>query len=628
MSFFVVFVLLLLDTISIAYLTKRRVGRTAAAVNFSILGLAYLVGLLGRLDIGVYIALGLSVVPIGLCVGLAVKRHDAKGLSAVLKDPLLLVYALLGIALGIALFNKFSNDFDEMSHWALVVKNMRAYRNFGNLGDTTTMFNRYVPATGVWMYIMGIFNPTFVNGNCYAAFDVLLLSVLLPIPDKFHGKPAPQTIALVSCIVLVCVLKCNIFFNLRIDALLGAMGAYIYLLYWSDRGKTTAFTWLEIAIACGITTLTKTSGMVLAIIALVLIGLDVILRGRQNIKPFFARKVQIVWLLLPIAAIALAKISWELYCNLHQVRAGWNASELTMATLGQYLTNPNEFQRTVNAIFWKNFFVGRIYYGSGAMQQPFVYFAPIYALLATALHLKKQPTLGWGMFGATMVILIGYAVTNLILYIFSFSYSEALQLASWPRYFSTILIQMGLVWLALIVEICYGDKVLPVKLQKHFYRYATAALVVLAAVLAGVLNPVFARERHNTLAPHTAWCEAVAKLQPEDSVYYASDDDPEYLLLRFLATPTRCNGWQLGGSYTEGRYGGAYTGNPYRHSYTPAQLAKQLSDYDYFFLGCANNGFCQRYAELFADPAHDYTLYVVDKSGDTVQLRLWQDAQP
>ena len=622
MSFFIVFLITVIDGVALSYLTKRRFGRTAAVVNLAIVFLLYFTGLFLRLDAGMYLFFALSAALVGVCVGFIIKRKDGKGILEVVKNPLFIVYLCLGLVAGIALFNKLSHDYDEMTHWALVVKNMYTYNNFGNVGDTTTMFNRYVPAVGVFMYAFQFLNKTFVNGNLYAAFDVLIISLILPLPERFgKEKPVAFWTSLIAPLVLVSVFKYNIYFNLRIDALIGIMGAYVYFAYFADRGSVNWWTLVEISLGVLVLTLSKSVGLALAAIAIVLVILDILLRGRDRIKPFFKNKLNFVWVLLPIIAIVFAKVSWNVYCEAIHARAGWDASELTASSLWQYISSPNEFQTAVNNIFWRKFFIGKINWYAGSMQQPFILVFLIYTGLFVVLLLKKQKALGIGMYVATILILFIYAVVNLIMYIFSFSYDESLRLASWPRYYNTALTMMALVWIAILSEALLENVEVSEKASRGILVGVGAAFAVFSVVIPAVFFGFFKKDTQKVTAKFAVWIATVETLKDTDRVYYAATEDVEdYFLSRYLATPVRSSGWQEGGSYAEGRSGWIYTGDPFSFDMTADDLKEALANYDYFFLDKLSDEFAAKYGALFDGEVKAQTLYAVDHSGGNITL--------
>lgn len=630
MSFFVIFIITLIDAIGLAYFLKKGVGCTAAIVNLSLIVILYVSGLFLHLEIGMYVFFTLTLLFFIIASVTVIKKQDFDKVINIVKSPVFVIYAVFGLVVGTAFFNEFSHDFDEMSHWALVVKNMYQYSNFGNIGDTTTMFNRYVPGSGIFIYAFQFLNDEFVNGNCYAAFDILTVSLLLVPAEKFGTKkPVLFYVSLLAPIALVTALKCNIFFNLRVDGLVGVMGAYIYLVYFADRGKVNALTFVEISLGIFAVIIVKTVGIAVAAIALLLILIDVLIRGRKNLVAFCKRPLNWALLLLPVLAFVFAKLSWSLYCDYYKVRAGWDVSELTLPSLMEYLRSPNEFQSAVNHNFWHTFLIGKVKYDNSSLQQPLVLFLPIYILLFVLAMLKgKEKGMSIGLFVFTIITITLYCVANLMLYIFSFAYEESLRLASYSRYVNTIFTMMGLIWVAHLCEALLSDVKISYTKTVRLKLGLKISLSVLSVVIAIGCFFYFRVDTRKVTADYTEWMEAVSTLSDTDRVYYVSTSDQnveEYLLVRYMATPTRCNGWREGGSYALGRGGFIYTGDPFVFDMSVEQLTDQLNNYDYFFINHLTDEFAAKYGGLFEGEIKEKVLYKVNRTDEGILLSIKAD---
>ena len=188
MSYYIIFLFLFVASLCAAYLTGKGVARTTATTNFSLILLLYVFGLFARLDVGMCVFFALvGALLVASVVRLGIKK-DFSRLVRDLTSPAGIFYFVAGIALGVLFTRLLSWHWDETSHWALVVKNMVAYDDFGNLGDTTTMYNRYVPACGLFLYAFQFFNAAALNGHFFAAFALLVLSMLLPVTELFRHK--------------------------------------------------------------------------------------------------------------------------------------------------------------------------------------------------------------------------------------------------------------------------------------------------------------------------------------------------------------------------------------------------------------------------------------------------------
>lgn len=635
MSYFIIFFVTLIFSFSLALLTKRTFGRVAAVGNLALIFVVYTCGLFKRLDIGVYIYIGITACLAAWATATQIKTKS-NAWKGILKQPLFVFYTVVGIALGIMFLNKISTDYDELSHWALVTKNMIAYDNFGNLGDTTTMFNKYVPATGVFMYAFQIFNKSVINGHFYSAFDLLALSMLLILPDRYGKKLSiPFFGTLILVIGIPVLIKKNIYYNLLVDGILAVMTAYMYLTYLSDRTKANVFTVLDISLCAFVTVITKSSGLPLVCFAYAFILVDVLTRGRKYIKPFFKNKLNAIFIVFVVLAIVYAKVSWNIYCERNVTRAGWDSSEMTPSAILEFFKNPDEFQIQVRDKFLRTFFIGRFFYEySVYLQQPNVFVIAVFAVCGAVVCVKnKKASFGASMFALTALLVLGYGVVMLFMYLFSFSYGESLRLASYPRYFGTVVSAFALIWTGIT-----SDAFFPIeeyetankRAANPIFKASVGTVFGIAITLLTLLvNGAATVKTEKFTEPYKEWIAAVSELDDTDRVYYAmrsfeykGNNVREYLRVRYYATPTRCSGFNEGGSYAEGRNAPApYTGNPFEMNKTSVEkLNEILLSYDYFFVDNADEAFCKKYASLFGGEIKSKTLYTVNKNGNEVVL--------
>ena len=646
MSYYLVFLIVFVFWISIAYLLKKSLVRVSAPANFFMTFVLYTFGLFKRLDIGMYVFFAIVSLITVIAATVCIKNKDIKSLGKIVFSPVSILFFVAGIFLGLVFTNMMSYHWDEMTHWALVVKNMFEYDNFGNLGDTTTMFNQYVPATGVFMYAFQFFGDTFINGHLYAAFDVLLLSMMLPITELFKNKLSLRAIiATLAFMLWPCVLKFTLYCELLVDGLLGVSLAYLYLTYITDKNNPDYFTILTLALGAFFITQIKSTGIVMVIFGILYITVDVLTRNREKINYFIKKKSNIAMMALFVFMIVFAKVSWSMYIDANDVRAGWDSSELTMGNLIKYITEPDEFQQTVTQRFFKTFFIGKFYYEYGAyLQIPQIL---MFAIIGTVSFLlaRKMKNKAFGIANTvySIVIIFGFGIAMLILYIFSFSYRESLGIAAYPRYMSAMTIGVMLVLATQIIEVF----VKPVENAKALeevegkgiteYRYgvkklviATIAYLVVAASFTAGLNAYI---EQNVLPVKVAygsykeWIEITAKLDDTDSVYYAMHDYLEddvyvrrYIKIRFFCTPTRCSGFTEGGSYASGRDTKIFlTGNPFSMTFSAEKFEEETAPYKYLFIDKVSQKFIEQYGSLFEETPKAKVLYLrTEKDGKTV----------
>ncbi|MDE6301971.1 MAG: hypothetical protein K2M36_00075, partial [Clostridia bacterium] len=528
MSYFIVLIFMLLLGVDLAYLFKRGFGRTAALANCILIFMLYLGGLFADLRIAMYVFLACVILLTAYTGFKVIRARDISGIAAVIKNPTFYLYAVLGVALGIVFLQFTPLACDEMTQWALVVKNMFAYGNFGNIGNTTTMFNQYVPGTGVFLYAFQIFGREFSTGALFAASDLLLISFLLPVMELFKKKLSiPCVLTFVCAILAVVFFKPYVFNNILVDILLAVLAGYIYLVYRLDKNKIDGFTVANIALGCFVISAVKSTGFILSIFALIFIAIDMLTVGRSSAKEFFADKRNTVYALLPVVLIAFVKLSWSWYIDFYNVRAGWDSSEINFSNIMAWISHPTPFQTEVTNKFLLTFFLGALYEGDG-LQIPQVLG---FALIAVACYFLWRKTknkafvISQGIYTAVMVV--GYGFSMLLMYLFSFSYIEGLELASYCRYLSSVMLTAVLVYLyqfADLYAVEWSEKdILPARVSAKVKPYAypiyaaLVGIISLGIAIGGYFTTLNETKRED--APYLMWDSAVSTLNASDSVY-------------------------------------------------------------------------------------------------------------
>ncbi|MDE6060740.1 MAG: hypothetical protein K2G31_04655 [Clostridia bacterium] len=644
MSYFVVLIFMLMLGIDLSYVFKRGFGQTAAAANFMLIFALYIGGLLADMRTMMYMFLA-GVILLTIYVGIRVaRRNELMEIKKVFKNPILYFYAIVGVMVGIIFIGFASSEFDEMTHWAISVKNMFEYDNFGNIGNTTTMFNQYVPASGIFGYAFQIFGSKFSNGLLFASMDLLITSLLLPVAELFSKKSSLWAIATYIVAVFVPVLfKYNIFAALQVDALMGVMFAYIYLSYIVDRGKVDGFTIINISLAAFVLTLIKSAGIAHVIFALILVVVDVLTRRKKEMKEFFSNRLNIVAVLLPVILMAFAKLSWSWYVDFYDVRAGWSISDMTVTNILGWLKSPNAFQQEVTKNFFRMFFLAPFaYVNNTCLQQSQLFF--MVCVIATCIGLyfatKNKPFV-IAQSIASIVIIVGYGLSLLLMYLFSFSYAEGLGLSEYSRYSGTVYIGISLtVFYQLVEAICVpmSDKSkstvregASAKRYKLNSALITATLsVALFVTFSAVGNVTCVKKAKKIYEPFENWLSVVETLDKDNSVYIVIDDSVDgwlflrnYLSMRFFATPMQTSGYLEGGSYVNGRESNtSWTGNPFSMELSVEELASEMSNYTHVYLYDVWDEFEEKFGELFIDEIEDDGLYeIIQVDGQTRLVR-------
>ncbi|MDE7373617.1 MAG: hypothetical protein K2N18_06100, partial [Clostridia bacterium] len=468
----------------------------------------------------------------------------------------------------------------------------------------------------------------------YSAMNLLIISLVLPIIDMFDKKLSILCIVCFIAAILECFLfNVQLFHSTLVDIPIAMMAAYIFLAYKQDKGRADGFTIVNIALACCVLTLTKTSGLALVAFALIFIVIDMFTLGKERTKEFFKEKRNFVFALLPVVLIAFAKLSWSWYIDFYGVGAGWNASEMTMSNILLWLKSPNAYQSTVTSLFLKTFFLGNGY----GVQIPCI--LGILLTVGACFLLwygtkNKKFAVTHGVL--TVVIVVGYAIYLMLLYLFSFAYKEGLGLASYCRYMASVWLTLALIYIYHITDILavpLSEKgVLPksasAKIKPFAYPVFAAVLCIftVATSVGGALT--CQKKVRNGEAEYAAWAQALDTLSVDDSVYIVINDvggvGPhvrQYTSMRFMATPVQTSGYLEGGNYADGRDADTWwTGNPFSMELSLEELSAEMSKYTHVYLHDVWDEFEEKYGTLFESPIEDDTLYEITCDGETLKL--------
>lgn len=651
MTYYLVFAYLIILGIDLAFVTNRRFSATASLSNFFLILILYISGLFLNMRIGLTAFLGLvTVFTIWLLISPepnTLKIADKKSLFEVIKDPALYVYAVMGIVLGVVMrFYMPYYDTDEFSHWALVVKNMYSYDNFGNIGFTTTMFNRYEPASAVFMYAFQAFNPEFINGYMYAAFDLLMVSLILPVMGIFKNRNS-----LLSVLVFVLsfaaplIVKGGVYSNLGVDDMLGALGAYIFFTYIVDKGRTDGWTFIMIGLAAFTVTLVKSSGIVFAIFGVILTLIYALTIGIKDFKSFFKHKWNILLLLIPVILLASAKLSWSWYNNYYETRAGWNASEMTLPNILGWMASPNEYQSTVTALWVQRYFICEPGFLWGSfLRLPAVLKYVLIIAFSLILALKyKSKSFGIASSITMIIMSLGYAFVLLLMYLFSFAYSEGYVLNCYERYTGSLTLTILLIFICQYAEaflVPYSDnhsgtiKIKTGKKEKSIklsFRL-TIVLFTVAAVIGIIVGTPLSVAHNRKATAEDSYYMEIANRVPGDGTLYAVFMEPhdttqgniemDYLKMRYYMTPRQCSGFQEGGSYKDGREsGGSWTGNLFSMEMSAEDFEKDVLLYDFFYLAQTNEDFEIKFGSFFKSEIREDTMYIISKQEGSLSLK-------
>ncbi len=420
----------------------------------------FLAGLVNLLPAGVVIVLLASV---GLYVATPIVMKK-KGYNA--KDGVFhFVTTGSVLFIGLCVFFIYTNygrlamwD-DEFSHWMDIVKIMTRIDHFGTQKGSGSVFPSYPPAMALFQYflqkIQFIFGENqFSEWKAYFAYQLLSAIALLPfVSVEKQGilNRVQSVITYLGCLIVPLFLFERAYTSIYIDPFLGVLSAagIAAVVLWREKD------WLYIAyesVLCGTLVLSKDVGMYLMIFVVLIFMVEYYTKDGKAIFP--EKKVARLLLgMAPFATAMAAKMLWKLELSISDTFVKFSAP-IDFAGVRAVL---NGTDQTYYTAVYENFLAAityrYIYYERAGFNYVTIITFVAIALLCLLSKLKRQGTVE----SYRTVTLVGVASTFAIaayawslfpLYISRFSEQEAVEVASFDRYISIVLL-MGLLlaWL-------------------------------------------------------------------------------------------------------------------------------------------------------------------------------------
>lgn len=614
-AFIVAFVVFLALAINIKLRYKLNYVYAFPFSAFSIIFVLYLCGLFKCL------ILGSVLVVVGVLILTYLNIFKAKT-TVNLKDifnPIFFVVIAFVLVNFVVSWVRKAHNWDEFSHWALIVKNMHYYNNFANGVETSTVCNGYPPAVSLLLYFFQFFGNGFFEGGLFVTLNLLNLCLLLPLCKSFEEKPtiASALLSLIIC-ALPIVVYADFYSSLLIDAYLGLM--FAYLVVSSCLCKIDGFWLANLSIGSFVLVASKASGAGLVVMALIIIYLYKLFFARSSLKLCANKWKNLLLLALPIAAVIMSKISWSLYIKLNDVPKAWGS--IAMKDVFALFGGLTDFQQSI-----LNKFVSATLNSSRLFCFLTIIFLVVGVVFCIFKKMKVTEIVFWLV--ATLFANVIYLLSLLILYWFTFTPAEALALASFDRYYGTIIVGISLILSAII-----GQKIMDnynVTLKEFCAQFknkgrrilSTISIALVAFLSASALGaityyPALKRAMSdaqsstyimNYLSDLDNFCK---ELDPKtEKVFYISANDPGcyFVILHYVISPVRSNYNDY--YFTIDRF-------------SVDQLKEMISDYDYVYFIFGDDVFARDYTELFddAEKVADNTMFKVEKSGTDLKL-VW-----
>lgn len=637
MYFILALSLLLLITISIVVASDLKFDLVLPITFFSVILVAYIMGLLGLLRWLNLIVLLVTLLFV-IMAGIHVFQHKLK-LSVLLRKVITPGFIVFFILVGLTLYTTrglLFTGWDEFSHWGLVVKNMVSLDTFASGAASTTMFKDYPPATALLQYYFLSYNPIFVEADIVRAMLVFSYSLMIPMVQFTKLKDwikIPFYTLMFYCLPLI--FYYNFQTTIYVDAVLGLL--FFYLIYtYGSASKIDTSLIVRLSLASSILCLVKQSGIVFVILAWIIVLIDTLLGnvGKKSKSEHRSKWIHSILLLIPLSLAIISSLSWKVYLKLTKAVITSPIGKITLTGI-QWLftTKILPYQSATITNFTKVFFDPKVFnyiipltYFSWAIFLLMIFIVGYY-FVSDKQYKRRIMTIGCG-------VLVGYFIYTiglLLLYLFTYTQYEATNLASMHRYMHSYLI--GFFFIAFAI----GMDVLNQQLEKFNWILRTVLFCLCAATLIksifvpfvpykeiqpdfegrAVKYSVNFRDDYDDITRYTNKLD-----YRTDRIYFIAQntDGYGYWITRYLVTPIEVEpnfNWSLGLKYSNN--------DQWTQDISLAQWEELLrAQYTFVYLYNIDEAFIDRYGSLFAKRSEitNKSMYRIDKTSSLKLIKL------
>lgn len=429
MEYIIVFIITITISIMFTEILKRKIDEVIPITIICMTLLVYITGIFDNLKIGVYILLIIFFISLIYNIILTVKRGKNIDFDNIL-TPGLFIYTIIYIIYIFINKNKIFTHYDEFSHWGLIVKNMYIFNNFGLNAESFIQYCEYPPFMAVFQYIFLTIKGSYSEATIITASRIMYISIIIPVLKNITWKSDKKIILIyfISIIFLPMLFFENFYDNILVDGIASVFfGRALYSYYSVKDEKFRKITIILLLIALG---LIKSSGIGLTLLVMMIMLIDALI----NIK----NKRELIKMALIILIVLIFILTWYIKIDISNAQKKWNIEEINLDNIQEIKNNETQ----VNII--KNFLYTLVF-EKILTENNFTYIQVILALLAISIYItkniKREEKKKYRYYQTMMFVsIIIYTISLLLTYIFVIPQEEALQLASFERYISTILL--------------------------------------------------------------------------------------------------------------------------------------------------------------------------------------------
>lgn len=586
----------------------------------SIVIILYLFGYFEILKYGVTVVCVVSLVLYVLSIVKIIKNKTYTVFIKNLLTPGFLVFNLLVVIFLITMTGKVFDGFDEFSHWGDVVKAMTTIDDFATNHHSRSIFKSYPPAMSLFQYFIEKIN-TFIIGDifsewlCYFSYYIFAVSFLMPVCRKMNFKKWFTPFTMVGLIILVSYTFYIVCFSsIYIDQFLSFLICAGALSLLFDDNDLVSY--INIICICFVLTLAKDTGLLFAGF------LVVAYMAKRIVNGGFSRK-NIILSLVSTLSIIIPKLTWN-NCIVRNAVTVMFSEKIDFVDLFNVLAGKTDSYRSevldnyIYAIVNRGITVGLTtfkvsYVVMGLLAISLVILLSIHSV--KNFDVKKNNAIISSLYICLSLIIFVLGLS--VIYMYKFSQTEALYLASFDRYINIVYLGIWLyvmTFALLTANELKSEKIACVVLAVIMIIWCPLKTIYAWGLRRNVQAALDVREPYNELA------DKLNKVADGNAkVFYVGQGTTGYerLVFKFLIRPNyqKNSVYNLGIETSED--------DAYNWQMTAKEWMDLLKEeYDYVAIYCVDDYFEETYVSLFesSDAIKENSVYSIDKAKNMLIL--------
>ncbi len=388
------------------------------------------------------------------------------------------------VLFGITLWHSPLLHYDNFTHWATIVKFLHINNTLPTQSDTIITYYTYPVGSSLFIYFFTTI-VGFSEGSMLVGQFFLIASCLYAMFGALRDDRRVLTVAMIFASFAVfntfnVAIRLN---NLLVDFLLPALALAALAGCITYRNRLGVLS-LNTAVILGLLSIVKVSGLffvAIVLVAYIIFFVRLLIRRKTKLRT-------LAIMLLTVLTSFLPYLLWQKHVTDNFPDASTAKHAVSMSELSQVMTGhlSGDPQKIIN-LFVKSVFSLSSLSTRGVI---LINVIMIIAVISIGIFLKrpKRVLLTWGFLDVTIV---AYYIGILLMYLTAMPTDEALELAGFERYASSIVIfAFGLLTMILAWEIdnCFFEKIISKRnsrsykslFNKRVYQYASLVLIVYA----------------------------------------------------------------------------------------------------------------------------------------------------